>query len=484
MLLIPIAQENDTVRRTPWVSYVLIAVNIALFTLIAATYAPRRQAEVKARGEEALQYIVARPYLELPAALAKVTTSEFQQFLAHRRAQLTAQHVPPPEERTREQAELDTLAVRLEQAVQWLPARRFGYAPASGGVFAALSSMFMHAGWLHLLGNMLFLFLSGPFIEDLYGRTVFTAMYFLAGFTATAVFSLHNPESTIPLVGASGAIAGVMGAFLFRLGTQRIRFLIFPIPIIPMLRFKAWLPAYVVLPLWLAQQFWYAHNSDQGPGVAWWAHIGGFAFGAVVAVGMRLLRAEERWINAGIEREIAIVQHPGLEKAVDARTAGNLVLARREIRGVLTAEPQNVDAWTESYEIAVAEGNWDEAGRAAQRVLEMHVRKGEKDLAWRFISDACERVAGALPIRFLMSAAAFLEKEGDGRTALDIYQQVVARAPVDPAAFRASFRCGEILRQAGDPRGARTAYEQARAHPACVEPWPATIDRALAQLGG
>src|SRR5205814_2284881 len=103
--------------------------------------------------------------------------------------------------------------------------------------------------------------------------------------------------------------------------------------------------AFVVLPLWLGEQLWYAHRAEDA-GVAWWAHIGGFAFGAAAALVLRVARVEERWIDAGIESEISIVQHPGLEKAVDARTAGQLDVARREIRAVLAAEPQNVDAWT------------------------------------------------------------------------------------------------------------------------------------------
>ena len=151
---------------------------------------------------------------------------------------------------------------------------------------------------------------------------------------------------------------------------------------------------------------------------------------------------------------------------------------------MLAAEPQNVDAWTEAYEIAVVSADTPEAGRTALRLLEIHLRLGDRDLASNLIADASERVTtAALPLRFLMSAASFLEKEGDARAALELYQQVTTRSPEDPASFRAWFRQGEILRASGDHRSARGAYEQARRHPLCVEPWPQTIDRAVAQLG-
>jgi membrane associated rhomboid family serine protease len=483
MLILPIAQEDNTVRRTPWVSYVLIALNFVVFLLVALLFQPdAKEAAFEERVGEALTYLFRHPYLEAPPGLLRYAPKQAREELQNELQEVRSQTEPPSQLQVdRETAELQGLVQSIDEAWHQLPARRFGYVPSESHAWAILSSMFMHGGWLHLLGNMLFLFLSGPFVEDKFGRPLFAALYLISGIVATLTFSMHHGESIAPLVGASGAIAGVMGAFLIRLGAQRIRFLIIPIIWMPHRNFKVFLPAYVVLPLWLVQQVWYAHSAGEGSGVAWWAHIGGFVFGAIAAGIVRLTGIEESWIDKSIEREISIVQHPGLEKAIDARAAGDLNTAKREIRSVLLAEPNNVDAWTESYEIAVAGGDTAEAGRTAQRLLEMYTRSGEKDLAWHLISDACERVTAAeLPVRFLMAAAGFLEKQGDGRTAIEMYDQVTTRSPQDPAAFRAWFRCGELLRQSGDARGARAAYQQARQHPSCVD--PQLVDRALAQL--
>lgn len=484
MLILPIAQEDNTVRRTPWVSFAALGLNVAIFLLVLLAANPATASRaVHQRAIETWQYLAARPYLAAPSALTRLLDPEEARELEEGRSNVAPEDLPPEADIAAEQAELQALADRIDEALRMFPARRWGYIPAEGGVAPLVTSIFMHAGWLHLIGNMLFLFLSGPFIEDRYGRPLFAAFYLLAGVVASASHGMHDPSSSVPLVGASGAIAGLMGAFLVRLGASRIQFLIIPFILMPFRYFKVFLPAFVVLPLWLLQQLWYARTAPEA-GVAWWAHIGGFAFGVAVAGALRLARVEERWIDAGIENEISIVQHPGLEKSIDFRTAGNLEAARREIRGVLAAQPQNVDAWTEAYEVALAGADSAEAGRTAQRLLEVHLRKGEKELAAHVITDAWERVTPEkLPMRFLMAAAAFYEKDGDARTALDMYAYATRRSPEDPSTFRAWFRQAEILRQSGDLKGARAAYESARRHPACIEPWPRTIERTLAQLG-
>jgi membrane associated rhomboid family serine protease len=479
MLILPIGQENNVVRRIPYVSFTLIGVNILFHLLLLLGVTGRIEREVEERFEDAVEYALDHPYLEVPERLWRYAGPQAEAYLRESRQEPEGDQVLRREE---EQQELQAYADKLDAAVRRLPAWRMGFIPAEPRTVALLTSLFVHAGWLHLLGNMLFLFMSGPFIEDLYGRTLFALLYVASGIAATLTFKAQHPDSVIPLVGASGAIAGIMGAFLIRLGTSRIRLLVIPIPLLWMFRFKALVPAFVVLPLWFGEQIWYASTTGRGAGVAWWAHIGGFMAGVLAALAIRLSRAEEVWINPAIEKDITLTQNPGLERAVDARTAGDVQTARREISRVLAAEPGNVDAWTEAYEVGVAARDPELAGRAAQRLLELHLRQGDRDLAFQLFADARERFPGAPPARLLMSTAGLFEKEGDNRSALELYEEVAQRAPQDPAAFRALFRRGELLRAAGDKKGARAAYEQARAHPACTPPWPETIEKTLAQL--
>ena len=145
-----------------------------------------------------------------------------------------------------------------------------------------ITYQFLHGGFLHLFGNLFFLFLAGPFIEDVWGRPVFAAFYLTAGALSALMFALRYPELDEPLIGASGAVAGVMGAFLVRYWKTRIRFLYFFIPFRPG-TFTA--PAWLMLPLWFARELVFAQAWDVaspgtgGGGVAHWAHVWGFAFG-------------------------------------------------------------------------------------------------------------------------------------------------------------------------------------------------------------
>jgi membrane associated rhomboid family serine protease len=142
-----------------------------------------------------------------------------------------------------------------------------------------LTSMFMHGSLLHLGGNMLFLWIFGNNIEDSMGRLTFVAFYLLGGLAALGLHIVPDPDSTIPTVGASGAIAAVLGAYARLYPRARVVTLVFIIIIFTVVT----LPALVVLGLWFVLQLLPAFSdpSGAGGGVAYFAHIGGFVFGLI-----------------------------------------------------------------------------------------------------------------------------------------------------------------------------------------------------------
>ncbi|MEW5795146.1 MAG: rhomboid family intramembrane serine protease [Candidatus Zixiibacteriota bacterium] len=146
------------------------------------------------------------------------------------------------------------------------------------------TSMFLHGGWMHLIGNMLFLWIYGNNIEDYFGSIRFILFYLISGIAAIALYTLFNPNSQVPLVGASGAIAGVMGAYYVLHPQARITILI--VFFFIMLRE---FPAKVVLGFWFVYQILMSTlDLGSGGGVAWLAHVGGFVFGYLL---LRLLLA-------------------------------------------------------------------------------------------------------------------------------------------------------------------------------------------------
>jgi len=110
------------------------------------------------------------------------------------------------------------------------------------------------------------------------------------------------------------------------------------------------------------------------------------------------------------------------------------------------------------------------------------VKAKEEQLASELAYDARWREMPGVPSRFLMAVASFLERSGDARAALDEYETVALQAPADPIALRALMKRAEILKKGGDKKGAREAFERAKAHPACTDSWPALIDKGLREL--
>jgi membrane associated rhomboid family serine protease len=140
------------------------------------------------------------------------------------------------------------------------------------------TSMFLHGGWLHLLGNMWYLWIFGDNVEDRMGHFKFLLFYLLCGLGAALAQAAANTGSDVPMVGASGAIAGVLGAYLIAFPYARVSTLIFLGFFITVVQ----MPAFVLLGLWFALQFFSGMGSmslNEAGGVAWWAHVGGFVAG-------------------------------------------------------------------------------------------------------------------------------------------------------------------------------------------------------------
>jgi membrane associated rhomboid family serine protease len=157
---------------------------------------------------------------------------------------------------------------RLPIDLQWIP--RYG---------SLFTSMFLHGGWLHLLGNMLYLWIYGDNVEDGMGHTRYLVFYFLCGFVAIGAQALSEPHSAYPIIGASGAISGVLGAYLLLFPRAKVLTLV----LLPFFFTTLRLPAMLLLLLWFAVQLLSdLAGQDGGSSVAFRAHIGGFLTGMLL----------------------------------------------------------------------------------------------------------------------------------------------------------------------------------------------------------
>lgn len=181
---------------------------------------------------------------------------------------------------------------RFLRAFAFVPARFFHAAAYDVGLWFNLKtlvlSMFLHGGWMHLIGNMWFLWVFGDNVEDALGHGRFALFYLICGAAAAFGQAVVAPESNVPMLGASGAIAGVLGAYLVWFPWSRVRTLIF----LGIIFTTVEIPAPFFLVLWFVMQFFsgtlqLAATGGAGGGVAWFAHIGGFAAGAMIALALR-----------------------------------------------------------------------------------------------------------------------------------------------------------------------------------------------------
>lgn len=282
--------HDHPVHERPWLTYTLVALCtcVLLFTGVQ-----------EQRAENALELAVVHVGTVLeehPDARVHVTLSG----LPTRLDELLTPLIETKLDRApgRGDQELEVAVRELVAALNGLPAFRYGFQPGAPRIDRAFSHMFVHGGWGHLLGNMLFLWLAGGVLECFWRRWAYLALYFISGLAGLGAHFASAPTSLTPIVGASGAIAGLLGAFVVGYPRTRIKVAWFAFLMAPL--WGTWrVPAWVLIPLWAIIELANAHFGGEDSGVAHWAHVGGFACGAVVAFVAR--RANLVATDAGYE---------------------------------------------------------------------------------------------------------------------------------------------------------------------------------------
>ncbi len=278
-MLIPTGVVESEVRRTPWASIGLLVLLAGLFlTGVHGGVSTSQMRDVRQELEHTVELWYEHPWLRAPEGLADMVGASLfgevsEEIAEARSAAERSRTIPIPVVAAKQQEELDALFDRAARLLSQRGERGLSYVPARPEAKALVAHMFLHGGFWHLFGNVPFLFDTAPFLEDVYGRFLFVPLLFL-----------------------------------------------------PMFRFTFALPAFVVLPLWFGEQVLSAKPFPSAP-IAWRARIGGFAFGMAVAIGLKLSRVEERWIDPAIEGRVG----PG--------TCGRRRRGLRHARGARRPQP-------------------------------------------------------------------------------------------------------------------------------------------------
>src|SRR3954452_6057089 len=290
-MLIPIKHENMAARRWPVVTLALIAINTLVFLLTTMSMSDEapQLGEVKA---DILILAALHPELKMHPDEQRLVDGfkqshpdQWKQVQNPYRDVINAYDakIKMMEDPEKLQGEMDSLDEQYARLSSTSITEQYAFVPAHPSVLSYVTANFLHGSLMHLIGNMWFLWLAGFVLEDVWGRWVYSAFYLIAGAAALQFHAWSNAGSITPTLGASGAVAALMGAFLVRFPKMKIEMAwLF---MFRLYRFKA--AAYWLLPLWLAVEIFYGSLFGSTSGVAHWAHVGGFLFGAAAAVAIQ-----------------------------------------------------------------------------------------------------------------------------------------------------------------------------------------------------
>lgn len=385
-MILPLTHEHGTVRRLPLVTFVVMAVCLVVQIRVAGESREMRASEE--RFGTALQYYLERPYLDADPRLAP---PELTDLLAEMGVEELGEGRPS----ALQQQTLDDYTESWLEGLGRHPLWSGGLLPAEIEAPDLITHAFHHGGWIHLLGNLLFLYLLGPFVEDRWGRWTYGAFYLAGAAAAGLGFALHYPNLFRPLVGASGAVAAIMAAFLILHGKAKIKFLYF-------IGFAAGTfqaPAWLMLPLWFVGELVSAVSADAalpggiGGGVAYWAHVWGFVFGLVVAVGLRVTGIERRLLPPAEDddaRTPAHVADPVLAQVARLQLRGRADEAWRALDRAVRDPRVSIPVLEARWDLALERGRPEEGADVLRRLIQEELRRDDVDRAlshWNELRD-------------------------------------------------------------------------------------------------
>ncbi len=469
-MLIPIGHEEDEVRRWPWVSLSIFVACILVYYL-AGLEEERAEERAAERLTEVVEFYVQRPYLEIDKDLEGYASwwqmaYQFQDGLQGIDAMPGLEDISMPViddedvgpiQRQLEQDELDGLTIDWREARDDVPIRKWGLVPRDWQIGDLIASIFIHAGFFHLAGNLLFLWLSGPPLEDVWGRPFFAAFYLAAGVVAGLGWVLRYSDSDVPLIGASGAIAGLMGAFMVRFWSAKIRMFYFIFFFFRIYSGTFSSPAWVMLGLWFVSEAFWAASLDsiagEWGGVANLVHVGGFAFGAATAAVIRHLKVEEKVFQPKIDVKLGEEENTVVEQSHELRLQGRLEEAFDLLAAELRSNPRNQDAYLALWDVSVKRGRPEDGRAALLGCIRHELRAQEPELAiahWQELGEHLAVVEIDLELRIRL-ASAMIELELDDEAA-ELVVDVDENVALLPVGVRARLaRVAALSRSASAP---------------------------------
>ncbi len=482
-MLIPIKHENMTARRWPVVTLALIAINVAvfLFTMSAIDDETPQLGQVKTH---ILILAALHPELKMQAESQRLVDG-FKQSRPEQWKQLQNPNhdvidaydakLRVTENPPNLQQETDSLNAQLVKLSSSSIIEQYAFIPAHPRPISYLTANFLHGGWLHLIGNMWFLWLAGFILEDVWGRWLYSVFYLIAGAAALQFWAWSNPGSITPTLGASGAVAALMGAFLVRFPKMKIEMAwLF---MFKLYRFKA--AAYWLLPLWLGSEIFFGSLSGSSGGVAHWAHVGGFLFGALAAVAIQHSGLEQK-ANQAIEEKVGWTNDAELEQASGMMEHGQLFEALTILTNYVAAKPNSLDAWNLLRQIHTRQNNTKDYLEATVKTCALHLTAHEVEAAFQDYAEFVDSGGNKMPATTWLELCKGAEEMQDFERAFTEYQHLAQAYPADRQALTAQLSAARLcLKRLNRPQDALAIYQAAAASPIPHLDWEQHIQAGI-----
>ena len=427
-MLLPIGHERMSARRLPIVTLALIAVNVVIF-LVTHDTLEKQSAQLGQVRSHILLLAAMHPDLTTPDDARQMITN----FRDHHQKLWT--HLQDPnrevmdawdaqirgiDDPAREQEEMDSLTAQNSQLASTSLTEQYAFVPAEQKPITYVTANFLHGGWLHLIGNMWFLWLAGFILEDTWGRAIYSIVYFVAGAAALQFHLWMNPGSLVATLGASGAVAALMGAFLVRFPKLKIEMAW--LVSFRLIRFKA--AAYWLLPLWLATEVFSGTLFGQSSGVAHWAHVGGFAFGAAIALLLKVSGVEHK-LDQAVESSVSLSGDPEL-LAIGETLETNVDEALSKLKVYVQTHPDSIDAYLLLQQAYRKKNEIPSYQEAVIKLCGLHMKSRDTEAALQDYQDFLNSGGKELPAALWLDLCRAAESKQDFERAVQEYEKLAA----------------------------------------------------------
>jgi membrane associated rhomboid family serine protease len=488
-MIIPLRHESMHGRRWPYVTIAIIMLN-ALFFLV--TRSSLEEDANKLFDVESRILRLAATYQQVPLTPAQQElVDQFRRSQPNNWDRLASPNRNPADlweyqMRAAEPEEIPPMAAELDQQLSQLRndavVSRYAFYPSRGEPITYVTANFLHGGWLHLIFNMWFLWLAGAVLEDSWGRPLYGAVYLLSGIGALLAHAMVYPNSMIPVIGASGAVSALMGAFLVRFTKTKIQLALVYWALRPRLyRFSS--PAYAVLPMWFLGQVFYGLLSGETGGVAYWAHIGGFVIGLGVALLLRF-SGIERKVDQAIEAKVGWSADPRIVKASEHLEKNELDQAIAELQAQIAEKPDSLEAYEMLPNLYWKKGDVPAHLTAVENVCRLHVKAKDFEAAWEDYDDYGRAGGEKMPSATWMDLCRYLEDQQHWDRAAGEYEKLAAAWPTERASVLALISAARIHLRLGNLTEAKRLYAAAQKSPVPHRDWEETIRKGLEKASG